>query len=56
MFPTSAPLIRDEELSKGGYRILISGEYICIYRIINETVYIYHIAKGRTEYKNLISD
>lgn len=56
MFPTSAPLIRDEELSKGGYRILISGEYICIYRIINETVYIYHIANGRTEYKNLISD
>ncbi len=56
MFPMSAPLIRDEKLSAEGYRILISGEYVCIYRFINETVYIYHIANGRTEYKNLIAD
>lgn len=56
MFPTSAPLIRDEKLSSEGYRILISGEYVCIYRVINEIVYIYHIANGRTEYKNLIKD
>ena len=56
IFPTSAPLIRDEKLSQEGYRILISGEYICVYRFINEVVYIYHIANGRTEYKNLITD
>ena len=56
MFPKSAPLIRDEKLSSEGYRILISGEYICIYRVINKIVYIYHIANGRTEYKNLIKD
>ena len=55
MFPKSAPLIRDEKLSSEGYRILISGEYICIYRVINKIVYIYHIANGRTEYKNLIT-
>lgn len=56
MFPYSAPLIRDEKLSQEGYRILISGEYICVYRVIEEIVYIYHIANGRTEYKNLITD
>ena len=56
MFPKSAHLIRDEKLSSEGYRILISGEYICIYRVINKIVYIYHIANGRTEYKNLIKD
>lgn len=54
MFPLSAPLIRDEKLSQEGYRMLISGDYICVYRFIGETVYIYHIANGRTEYKNLI--
>lgn len=55
-FPLSAPLIRDDKLSKEGYRILISGEYICVYRLLKDTVYIYHIANGRTEYKNLITD
>lgn len=55
-FPFMAPLIRDEHLSKEGYRILISGEYVCIYRVLKETIYIYHIANGRTEYKNLIID
>lgn len=56
MFPTSAPLIRDEKLSAEDYRMLISGEYVCVYRIINEIVYIYHIANGRTEYKNLMGN
>ena len=55
-FPLSAPLIRDDKLSQEGYRILISGEYISVYRLIKDTVYIYHIANGRTEYKNLIID
>lgn len=55
-FPLSAPLIRDDKLSQEGYRMLISGEYICVYRLLKDTVYIYHIANGRTEYKNLIFD
>ena len=57
IFPLSAPLIRDEKLSLEGYRILtIKGEYVCIYRLLEEKIYIYHIANGRREYKNLIND
>lgn len=54
IFPLSCPLINDEVLSKEGYRILICDDYVCIYRLINEVVYIYHIANGRINYKNLI--
>ena len=54
IFPLSCPLINDEVLSEGGYRILICDDYICVYRLIDEVVYIYHIANGRTNYKNLI--
>lgn len=53
-FPLSFPLINDEVLSKEGYRILICDDYVCIYRLINEVVYIYHITNGRINYKNLI--
>ena len=53
-FPLIAPKIHDEQLSKEGYRILIVDEFICIYRFIDNVIYIYHIANGRTEYKNLI--
>ena len=54
IFPLSCPLINDEVLSEKGYRVLICDDYICVYRLIDEVVYIYHIANGRTNYKNLI--
>lgn len=34
--------------------MLICDKYLCIYRLINETVYVYHIANGTTEYSKLI--
>ena len=54
IFPLSCPLINDEVLSMDGYRILICDDYICVYRLIDEVVYIYHIANGKINYKNLI--
>ena len=54
IFPLSCPLIRDEKLSADGYRILVCDDYICIYRLIDDIVYIYHIANGKTNYVDLI--
>ncbi len=38
------------------YRRLVSGVYLCFYRIIGNTVYIYHIADGRTNYIHLFKN
>jgi plasmid stabilization system protein ParE len=43
----------DKSLRQMGYRKLICGHYLCFYRLIGETVFVYHIADGRTEYKQL---
>lgn len=48
------PLIGSEhddlELQKQGYRKLVCGDYICIYRIIGNTIYVYRIVHGATDY------
>lgn len=35
------------------YRRIVSGVYLCFYRVIGKTVYIYHIVDGRTNYTRL---
>ena len=35
------------------YRRLVSGVYICFYRVIGNTVYIYHIVDVRSNYIHL---
>ncbi len=35
------------------YRRLVSGVYLCFYRVIGNTVVIYHIVDGRTNYTRL---
>lgn len=49
-FPLSGSLPKDRELLKGGYRYVIAGKYICVYRPIADTVFVYHIAHGATNY------
>lgn len=44
-FPLSGHLPRDRYLYKEGYRYVVAGKYICIYKLISDTVYVYHIAK-----------
>jgi plasmid stabilization system protein ParE len=47
---------RDTELRSLGYRILIIGNYICIYRQIGDVIYVYHIVDGRRDYPHLFAD
>lgn len=53
MFPRSGHIPRDKELRGGGYRYVIAGKYICVYRLVAETVYVYHIAHGTSNYPTL---
>ena len=52
-FPLSGHPPRDRELRNGGYRCVIAGKYICVYRLMGETVYVYHIAHGASAYPRL---
>ena len=53
IFPLSGSLINDDELGRKGYRILVCKKYICVYRLIEDTVFVYHIMHGATDYPKL---
>ena len=48
-------LTPDKWLNRKGYHMIISERYVSIYRLIEKTVYIYHIADTQTEYTKLFS-
>ncbi len=52
-FPFSGSIPQDKELRSSGYRYVIAEKYICVYRLIGETVYVYHIAHGASNYPTL---
>ena len=52
-FPLSGPAIRDEQLNAAGYRYISAGKYLIFYRLFGDTVVIYHIAHGATDYPKL---
>ncbi len=54
LFPMSGPPIRDEQLSVAGYRYVSSGKYLIFYRQFGDTIVIYHIVHGSTDYPKLL--
>lgn len=52
-FPESGSLTPDRWLNDQGYRMVICGKHVIIYKQVKDVVYVYHIADTRTEYKNL---
>lgn len=52
-FPDSGSLTLDEWLNEQGYRMVICKKHIAIYRVMKETVFVYHIADTQTEYTKL---
>lgn len=49
-FPESGVLRRDTLMGKHGFCALFVEQYVCIYRIEDETVYIYHLTDARKNY------
>jgi len=52
-FPNSGSLAPDKWLNEQGYRMVICGKQVAIYKIFDTTVYIYHIADTQTDYTKL---
>ena len=55
-FPLMGQTHPDPLLAKQGYRkLILTHTYVAIYKIIDETVYIYRIVNGRTDYPRLLA-
>lgn len=52
-FPDSGSMTPDSWLNDMGYRMVICKKHVSIYRVIDDTVYVYHIADTQTEYTKL---
>lgn len=52
-FPLSGHIPQDKELRGNGYRYVIAGKHICVYRVIAENVFVYHIEHGVSNYPTL---
>ncbi|MBQ6995909.1 MAG: type II toxin-antitoxin system RelE/ParE family toxin [Lachnospiraceae bacterium] len=52
-FPDSGSYTPDEWLNQQGYRMVICEKHVAIYKVIDTTIYVYHIADTRTEYTKL---
>lgn len=55
-YPLSGSLPRDRWLRDAGYRLVISGKFIAAYRLIERTVFVYHIAHGASDYPTLLKE
>lgn len=53
LFPDSGSLPPDEILAKLGYKLLIIKKHIAIYKKIGNSIFIYHIANAKMEYRRL---
>ncbi len=52
-FPDSGSKTPDQWLNDKGYRMVICKKHVAIYKVIDQSVYIYHIADTKTEYTKL---
>lgn len=52
-FLDSGSVTPDAWLNEQGYRMVICKKHVAIYKVIQETVYIYHIGDTQTEYTKL---
>ena len=53
IFLDSGSMTPDPWLNQQGYRMIICGKHVAVYRKIEKSVYIYHIADTQTEYTKL---
>lgn len=54
-FPNAGSFPPDMELKKHGFRMVVSSPYISFYRLVDDTVYIYHIVHGARNYPSLFN-
>ena len=54
-FPLLGPLHPDPELAALGYRkLVLTKTYVAVYRVIDDTVTVYRVVNGKTDYSKLL--
>jgi plasmid stabilization system protein ParE len=48
--------LRDPELAGQGFRMLITGNYLSVYRRLEDAVYVYRIIDGRRDYPRIFEE
>ncbi len=49
-FPEMGVLKYDTLMGKCGFRALFIGQYVCVYKIEHDTVFVYHLADAQKNY------
>ena len=52
--PFLGALHPDPVLAKSEFRKLLSADYVCVYKVVEDTVYIHRIVNGRMDYPKLL--
>ena len=53
-FPMSGPPLPDEQLRSAGYRYILANKFLIVYRFLGDTIVVYHIVHGATDYPKLL--
>ncbi len=53
-FPYMGAQHPDSKLAQLEYRKVICGDYVCIYKVIDDHVYVYRIVNAKTDYPRLL--
>ena len=53
-FPMSGPPLPDEQPRSAGYRYILANKYLIVYRFLGDTIVVYHIVHGATDYPKLL--
>ena len=53
-FPYMGAQHPDPELARLEYRKVICRDYVCVYKVIENHVYVYRIVNGKTDYPRLL--
>lgn len=53
-FPYMGAQHPDPELARLEYRKVICGDYVCVYKVIGDRVFIYRVVNGKTDYPRLL--
>jgi len=53
-FPNRCPLVPENALAKQGYRMLVVGNYIVFFKVLESDVLIYRVLHGKRDYPQLL--
>ncbi len=53
-FPYMGAQHPDPELARRDFRKVICGNYVCVYKLIGSSVFVYRVVNGKTDYPKLL--